>query len=306
MNRDDVQTFLTILESGSVTKAGERLFVSQGTVSMRLKHLEEELGTQLFVRRKGFKQLSLTPQGNSFLPVARQMLSLFEQAEQIRTRALFRTLKICANDQVNTSALKDFYTDFPKRHPEFALRIFTEHSRETYHMVDGHACDIGFCTTPYYYPDVITEALYEAERVIVLHKKHPYCKTKRLTDLDYDKEVHVAYPTEYDTWRKTHLVGQNRSLIEVGTITMMRYYLDDETSWAIVPVDSAKEFARENKKLTYFHVKEAPPARVVYLLTHRNPPPGTAEMIDVFKQELYAYIQKRKSLTPASGLLFDT
>ena len=43
MKQDDIETFLTLNKTGSLTKAAETLYVSQPTVSHRLKDLEEEL-----------------------------------------------------------------------------------------------------------------------------------------------------------------------------------------------------------------------------------------------------------------------
>ena len=53
MTYQDIHTFLTIASSSSLSKAAESLFVSQPALSHRLSALEEELGTELIIRRKG-------------------------------------------------------------------------------------------------------------------------------------------------------------------------------------------------------------------------------------------------------------
>ena len=52
MNYTDIHTFLTIASSPSLSKAAESLFVSQPALSHRLSALEEELGTELIIRKK--------------------------------------------------------------------------------------------------------------------------------------------------------------------------------------------------------------------------------------------------------------
>ena len=57
MNYSDIHTFLTIASSSSLSKAAELLFVSQPALSHRLSALEEELGTELIKRHKGYRVL---------------------------------------------------------------------------------------------------------------------------------------------------------------------------------------------------------------------------------------------------------
>lgn len=70
MTYQDIHTFLTIASSSSLSKAAESLFVSQPALSHRLSALEEELGTELIIRRKGSRTLELTDAGQRFVPIA--------------------------------------------------------------------------------------------------------------------------------------------------------------------------------------------------------------------------------------------
>lgn len=64
--------FCTACELGNVTKAAEKHFVTQPTVTAAIRELEKEYGIQL-LERKG-KTLSLTPEGNIFYQNARLLL----------------------------------------------------------------------------------------------------------------------------------------------------------------------------------------------------------------------------------------
>ena len=64
MNIDLARTFLEIAETGNFNKAAERLDVTQSTVSMRIKALEDEIGRPLFTRSKTGTEL--TPAGHQF------------------------------------------------------------------------------------------------------------------------------------------------------------------------------------------------------------------------------------------------
>lgn len=74
-----IEYFIATAETGSITLASERVNISQPSISTAIAHLEEELGTQLFVRRHA-QGLTLTSAGRLLLVEARRLV---EQAEYI-------------------------------------------------------------------------------------------------------------------------------------------------------------------------------------------------------------------------------
>lgn len=80
MNLTVLQTFLAIVETGSLVRASERLNVTQSTITARLKALEDDLGQILVHRQKS--GASLTSSGRKFKRYADAMLELWQQARQ--------------------------------------------------------------------------------------------------------------------------------------------------------------------------------------------------------------------------------
>lgn len=78
MNQSALKTFIAIIETGSLVKASERLNVTQSSVTMRLKALEEEVGQTLIIRQKS--GVSLTAAGTKLLSYARVIDGLWGQA----------------------------------------------------------------------------------------------------------------------------------------------------------------------------------------------------------------------------------
>ena len=60
-----IRYFLAVQETGSFTKASEKMFVTQPALSAAVKTLEQELGVELL--RRSHKQVTLTPAGRRFL-----------------------------------------------------------------------------------------------------------------------------------------------------------------------------------------------------------------------------------------------
>ena len=81
MTHWEIKTFLEIVKYSSISKAAEKLYLTQSTVSHRLSVLEEELGVKLIIRRKGYRTIELTNDGEAFLPLAYEYEALWERIE---------------------------------------------------------------------------------------------------------------------------------------------------------------------------------------------------------------------------------
>ena len=73
-----LRSFTTIAESGSMTRAATRLFMTQSAISMQIKRLENTLGFSVFER--GSQGMTPTAEGEQLLQFARQMLALNDEA----------------------------------------------------------------------------------------------------------------------------------------------------------------------------------------------------------------------------------
>ena len=66
MTNLDIETFWAVVQHGTMTAAAEALYITQPTLSMRIRALEERVGTPLFVRGKGQRRIQLTPPARNF------------------------------------------------------------------------------------------------------------------------------------------------------------------------------------------------------------------------------------------------
>lgn len=79
MSLAQIETFVTVAETSSVSRASARLRVAQPALSRQIRSLEDELGTALFARTP--KGMSLLPEGEIFLEHARRILADVEAAK---------------------------------------------------------------------------------------------------------------------------------------------------------------------------------------------------------------------------------
>ncbi|MGE5164126.1 MAG: LysR family transcriptional regulator, partial [Sphingobacteriales bacterium] len=84
MDIDLLRSFVSVVDAGGFTRAGERVHRTQSTVSQQIKRLEEQLGRPL-LQRNG-KQATLTEEGERLLSYARRILALEQEARDVVAR----------------------------------------------------------------------------------------------------------------------------------------------------------------------------------------------------------------------------
>lgn len=93
MRTDYLYEFITLTEVGNFQYAADSLYISQSTLSKHIQAIEKELGFSLLSHNKN--KFSLTPEGNDFLPFARQMCDIRnEYTELFKNRGKRRRLDI--------------------------------------------------------------------------------------------------------------------------------------------------------------------------------------------------------------------
>ena len=83
MTNLDIETFWAVVQHGTMTAAAEALYITQPTLSMRIRALEERVGTPLFVRSKGQRHITLTAAGQKFLTLAQRWQQLLSETETL-------------------------------------------------------------------------------------------------------------------------------------------------------------------------------------------------------------------------------
>jgi DNA-binding transcriptional LysR family regulator len=123
MNIDTVtvQCFLAVAETGSFTKAAQRVGRTQSAISQQMAKLEHLLGKSLFVRGKTF---SLTPEGEIFMGYARQIFALHREAvDRFREPDLEGEVRFGLPEDFASVFLSDVLVDFARIHPRIQLNI---------------------------------------------------------------------------------------------------------------------------------------------------------------------------------------
>lgn len=167
MNRDDLQLFMTMFEEQNLLRAAELLYLSPSTAGARLRSMEDELGFELFERRKGVKASVPTPKGVEFSRIAAQMLSLWNEADQLSRRHDSPHLSVATVDSFLDYNLTPLYRDLVSRHG-FSLDIKCYPADMIYSLVSQKQADVGFALYQASMPHVKVTPVMSDDMVLVV------------------------------------------------------------------------------------------------------------------------------------------
>ncbi len=142
---DQLQTFLAIVDTGSFTKAADRVFKTQSAVSMQMRRLEERVGKQLFA--KDGRGNRLTTEGEKLLNYARRIIRLNNEAmAAFDDNRLEGTLRIGTPDDYADRYMPEIIGRFAKTHPNVELYIVCENSSSLAERMAKGELDIALVT----------------------------------------------------------------------------------------------------------------------------------------------------------------
>ncbi len=145
LDTDQLRSFLAIVDSGSFTKAAERVHKTQSAVSMHIRRLEEQLGCALFVKQgRGAK---LTAEGESLIDYARRIIQVEAGAVAALSRKGLRgSVRLGIPDDYAETFLAEVLARFNRRHPLVEVSATCEASQELAAQISGGALELALAT----------------------------------------------------------------------------------------------------------------------------------------------------------------
>jgi Transcriptional regulator len=292
MKQEDVSTFLAIVETRSISKAAEKLFLSQAAVSQRLKSLESEVGVTLIERRKGFKNIELTHYGNQFIDIAERWASLCQETEELKNKSGRMSMTIACNDSLAT--YMPLFKFIASQEPGIDLDIRTLDSEEIFDLIEKREADAGLLLNVINSTQVDIKPILTEHHVIVSKSVLADDGVKLSADaMNPEKEIVLMWGREYMRWRETLKIHPFSPHVRVNRMSMIVDFLDEKDTWAIVPETVAAHFSGLTH-INIYQMSEAPPERVSCLIVHKNPRTTQKEAIDLFTGYLKEYLSTLK------------
>lgn len=267
MNYTEIETFLAVVECGSITEAANQLFVSQTTVSSRLRSLELELGVPLIERGKGIRGTKLTPFGSRLVPVAKKWSVLWQETNECLREERHQNLTILANTSIVGYILPEVITAFQSRYPDVYLTVKPLYPEECQRQVKNGMADMAFVSRSQYSAEVAARPLYTDKYVFLSSVESGYPDVVHPSELPRNQEIYVDWNLAFIQWH-SYWFGDFMPKLFSGSTEVMACALQVPGAWSVVPISVARAL-QQRSHMKISELREAPDGRTGYLL-HRN------------------------------------
>ncbi len=263
-----LRCFVAVAEEGTLTRAAERLFVSQPALTKQIRQLETRLGVRLFTRSR--TGMALTEPGRTLAERAPALLAGWDQAlreTRSAARRAARSLRVGFLASAANEATPRIITEFTRRRPGWRVEMRqATWSNPSAGLADGEV-DAALLRLPLTGQDALrTAVLFTEPRWVALPEGHPLAARDTIPFRDLWDEPFVAAPPETGRWRDHWLAADEREghPVRIGAVT------DQPDDWlsaiangygiALAPASAARFYARPG--ITYRPVTGVSPSRV--------------------------------------------
>ncbi|MET0962375.1 MAG: LysR family transcriptional regulator [Noviherbaspirillum sp.] len=282
-----LRTFLAVATEGSFTAAAQRVALTQAAVGLQMRSLEEDLKRKLFSRRG--KLVSLNEQGRALVPMATQIVALYEQARHgaqadapLAGTVQFGSI-VSALSQLVRATL-----ELKRRHPAVDLHIVSGKSNQLIAQVENRELDAAVVVhnpalnrpalvwTPLYVEPMVllTSASSRPATPRVMVESYPFIR--------FDRTEHTGELVERTLRR---LRAKPQEFLELNSIEAIVELVREGFGVALLP-NLAQRSWEDEPLLRVLPVPQAAEGRAVALVQLRTAP--RAEIITAVGQQFLA------------------
>ncbi|KUF32697.1 MULTISPECIES: LysR family transcriptional regulator [Lysinibacillus] len=236
MNIDHIEAFLYVVHYKSTHKAANALFLSQPTVTARIKSLERELGVELFYRDG--RSVSVSEKGKDFIPFATQIVQTFQQGKK-QLEETQETDEVCigANGVTAQYFLAYALPKWKEQFPYLRFQLITGSTTMILEKLQSHQIHLGLIQ--YVHRDGISNELLLNNAVkLVKHRDHLLQQRERMQAKELAQQKMVFFECGAFDWNYVH------KMFEIEGVTANIEVRTDH-------LEVAKEFIRTKNYISF-------------------------------------------------------
>lgn len=239
MDEKDWSMLVTLYEERNITKAAQRLFISQPALTYRIKQLETEFKTNLIARGK--KGVEFTVKGEYLVQYSKDMLNQLRKAKEHVSsldKEVKGTLRLGASGLFARYQLPVLLKNFLHLYPDVEISLKTGWSSNILQMLQKEEAHVGIVRGPYNWNE--NKVLIQKEKIFIV-------SSKKIDVKDLPFHPRVNYMTDQSLrdvienwWQETFTVPPNVSM-EVDRIETCKELVLNGLGYAILPEICIKE-----------------------------------------------------------------
>jgi DNA-binding transcriptional LysR family regulator len=198
---------VAVAETANFTRASERLFLAQPTLSQQVIALEEALGVRIFVRRR--EGIRLTPAGQMLYAYAQEMLDLRDEvvsAARAMDRGEIPALRIGLSSFINPDVLQSLREAYARLFPESPMQMTGGHPVQLLHRLEDKSLDAAILPLPVTGTNWVVAHIASDPLVVCMRSDDPLAAAREIPPSELagrlkvfrDPETHPAAPPSPD------------------------------------------------------------------------------------------------------------
>ncbi|MCW2271889.1 HTH-type transcriptional regulator GltC [compost metagenome] len=215
MNVKQLRAFVAVAKYQSFAQAGEHLHLSQPALSLTIKALEDNLGGALLSRTT--RSVSLTPEGEVLLPLARQLLADWDNTEELlrqRFTLQLGRVAIAAMPAYAGNLLPAALKVFRQRYPRVNVTVHDVINEQVLELVRHRRVELGIGFEPEASEPLVFKPLYLDRFVAVVPADSPLARQQQVTWRELLAEDFIALqrPSAVRLLLEQHLAAEHGKL----------------------------------------------------------------------------------------------
>ena len=198
MTLKQYNAFITSVEEGSISKAAQKLNITQSAITHLINDFENELGFTLMVRNKG--GIKLTSEGKRILPMLKEILELNKKFISLSNKIKGEQnnkITIATFSSVGVNWLPSIINGFKSMYQDVEISIINGGYSLIQKSLEEGSCDIGFITLPTS-ENIKCDPLVKDEILAILPKAHHLCSLPNISATCFEKESVISLDENTD------------------------------------------------------------------------------------------------------------
>jgi LysR family hydrogen peroxide-inducible transcriptional activator len=282
MTLQELRFLISLAQEKHFGKASRACFVSQPTLSIAIRKLENELGVILFERDKN--DVRITPLGQDIIERAKRVISEADAIKEVAKQdhdQLTGTLKLGVIYTIGPYLLPPLITTLNKLAPNIMLEIQEDYTANLREKLLLGQLDAIIISLPFSGSGIVTRTLYKEPFVVLMPSHHPLTKNKWVSQKDLN-EYNVLTLGEGHCFRDQVIAscpacfvssrGSSWHTVVGSSLETIRHMVASNMGITILPATAAMSSAYRADVLTTRPLKAASPSRIVALAWRKSFP----------------------------------
>ena len=264
-----IEAFLSICRHKSISKAAEALYISQSSLSTRLKTLEDSLGCSLLLRGKGNREIALTAQGEAFYGLALQHQAILKKMESVRDSEPAETLRVSAIHSVSSYLLPSVFRRFMQEWPSVHLSIQDMEAEAACRSLIRGSTDLAFSTSKVQTERIVSTPFLADPLVLLCREDAVFPESVEREQLSAADEVYIRLCADQEYWHEHTFGTAVLPKVRVEVMEQLRLFLTGPKDWAMVPKSVADHLTKQ-PDLRQCRPAFPAPSRNIFVLRSRD------------------------------------